>query len=875
VSILFNNAVLLLVHRRLNELVDALDRKEFSLHQQTPPAELPDPDARVRALARAALTMIEEAGDPIDVPPGARLGRHARFDGSLSRVGKYAIFGTAGFELPVFVDYFSPRQGWLVELLRRGSPDPNLSRVVASGTDFILRFADHATEHPISGFGYGEDVKKLTRGFSMGMFAALAGEVVTSPLLQDLHSRRVQLEEWTRYAPADVIAASESLIRRDLLGGIGADKYQSWWPTTPLPSALLDSYLGTLEELLHLHTPADRTRGFADFEQSFTPGEQLTADKLANSYAVFRMAIGSGWSGPAWWFFLLMFTLPALSSLLISAFTGKSKLIFDGSGQANEESVFQLVTLPLLIGGVFPFLHSSILAGVLPGGETPWSEVFIAFLARAGLAVAYGFSYAAAEDGQSWDAGVRWGLIFLPLILGDVYFTIRAIIDDNNHRRGSAMVRWLHLTPFLTALFCGWWGVCFNSWGATTDGAGFVIAFVIVAVLTLLVQIAPAISLANAGNPIAVLFDDKRGRLPILDALASPDEAAARRALARVYDDTTLWRSGEGGATPGLAHLKYPSGGRVLVKMHWTGSGDLEVKHDGNQLTFKLGGNEQVITLPPTVTTAMALASYLHTHVLDSDNAANKLFAEPFLATDTAGLPAGSTPVATGAELPYPQMLAREVQFKSVSSSSDDPYLLRHAARIDLTSRLGQRQATHDPLEGYRLAPGSALGDAEATGLGNAADLATLLCMAGAQRIVDPVFGLSVPAPPSPNVPVTAVRQVFRQWNLDERRMNEWRMLISGNAHSDKPANPATADTATVTSGAGYAAGPATGEQVANSMGWVNLLRAWSRVAADPDETTTSGAVTNYTPRVKLGGVPQRPSNTQLTEALRFLLDLP
>ena len=37
------------------------------------------------------------------------------------------------------------------------------------------------------------------------------------------------------------------------------------------------------------------------------------------------------------------------------------------------------------------------------------------------------------------------------------------------------------------------------------------------------------------------------------------------------------------------------------------------------------------------------------------------------------------------------------------------------------------------------------------------------------------------------------VFQVFRQWNLDERRVNEWRQLVQGGAVSDQP-DPAHAD---------------------------------------------------------------------------------
>ena len=34
------------------------------------------------------------------------------------------------------------------------------------------------------------------------------------------------------------------------------------------------------------------------------------------------------------------------------------------------------------------------------------------------------------------------------------------------------------------------------------------------------------------------------------------------------------------------------------------------------------------------------------------------------------------------------------------------------------------------------------------------------------------------------------VYQVFRNWNLDRRRVNEWRMLVAGGAVSEKDGHP-------------------------------------------------------------------------------------
>src|SRR5207248_6134161 len=106
------------------------------------------------------------------------------------------------------------------------------------------------------------------------------------------------------------------------------------------------------------------------------------------------------------------------------------------------------------------------------------------------------------------------------------------------------------------------------------------------------------------------------------------------------------------------------------------------------------------------------------------------------------------------------------------------------------------------------------------------------------------------------------VFQVFRQWNLDERRVNEWRMLVQGGAERDQP-DPAHADPAmrpnpapgaapyTSAAQSAPAAPPApTPEAVARALGWVPLWRAWSRMAADVTANTASTEPMSYTPAV-------------------------
>jgi hypothetical protein len=125
---------------------------------------------------------------------------------------------------------------------------------------------------------------------------------------------------------------------------------------------------------------------------------------------------------------------------------------------------------------------------------------------------------------------------------------------------------------------------------------------------------------------------------------------------------------------------------------------------------------------------------------------------------------------------------------------------------------------------------------------------------------------------------------VFRQWNLDERRVNEWRQLVQGGAerdqpdpvHSDPGMRPAPAAYANAAQSAPPAAPSPDPETLARSMGWVPLWRAWSRMAADVTADSSAQTPMSYTPPIGLpDGTRIQPSNADLTNAIRFLLDLP
>ncbi|HEU0015297.1 MAG TPA: hypothetical protein VFQ45_16535, partial [Longimicrobium sp.] len=209
-----------------------------------------------------------------------------------------------------------------------------------------------------------------------------------------------------------------------------------------------------------------------------------------------------------------------------------------------------------------------------------------------------------------------------------------------------------------------------------------------------------------------------------------------------------------------------------------------------------------------------------------------------------------------------------------------------HPALPDGTAyaRLGGER---EPREGYLLVsdPGAAGLDGE-TVMDQAADFAALLCLGMTPHLLDREQ-LTVPrlagkqkldGTPA-DASVARVYQVFRNWSLDRRRVNEWRMIVAGGAVSEKSGHADGYDAAMKQPRPPAAAGdpdrwvpqPGLNETTLLQQGWVPLLRQWTARVARPQGAAGSFA-SAVDPAAPAAGVP---SNRDLSQALAFLLDMP
>ncbi len=146
--------------------------------------------------------------------------------------------------------------------------------------------------------------------------------------------------------------------------------------------------------------------------------------------------------------------------------------------------------------------------------------------------------------------------------------------------------------------------------------------------------------------------------------------------------------------------------------------------------------------------------------------------------------------------------------------------------------------------------------------MNHAADLAALLCLGATSQLLSP--GELGKANIGSADDLNRVYQVFRNWNLDRRRENEWKMLVLGGAVSEKRGDATAADAALPPADPPPAVLTPAGEVTANAAGWVNVLRRWVEMARSPLSDTTDASSFR----------PGNPSNLELSRAMAFLLDM-
>jgi hypothetical protein len=844
---LLGPSVVLLAHERLSDLVDELQRKVGARSFGSPNGDAPVTvgvvERRVLALATAARDMLR-GGAPVALRPGPVL---------RPSMGRFSVLGTTGFDLAGLAQG-GAGPAWRTTLLRGGNPDPDLAEVVTRSAQFALAVGRNGLARTAVAVE-----RDRIRAYTMGMLCTLAGEVVTGPLRRDLQAQR------TRREPAPGHPAVEiGLARAQLLGlllGPGADtRWGSWSPAAAeVPAALLEGYRVAYLEVFG--EDKNRPVGFAAFEASLLEEGELTEERLrAAQESIAAGAAIADWSWPRWLLVLSPALLAPPVGLVLARLLPGSAAFTTTGASVTERSVYELLSVAAGVGALAPFGWSMWLWSQVPEHDASFITAAVLFGLRLAAAVT-----TVATSGTELHPLVRWLLLLAPQLGTDVYAGVAGLVALGGGRRGDAFVNLLQTLPLATALLD--LGIAAVLKAIDNDTVWWIVVVALTLLLLLLVGIPLAFALQHSFT-IDTLFTDS---LPVLDALRAGG-VGGLTALARVFDESTLWNDPTV-AAPTLAVARYPSGARPLLRLWADPDAALAVAAHGDTVTITRGDGSTVdVRLPAGGATAAEVVPLL-------DGAVPGLHAEQTGPADPAyRLPWPETFADPGDLRPtLAEHDAHAGDILPLPDSSEDAVLLRHAPRWGWATTFGVAAPTSSRLDGYPLVPEVALGELDDSGMGMAGDLAALLCMAAASHLapapltVAPSPGLPLPADPA----LRPVFQVFRQWNLDARRLNEWRMVVAGGAASEKGGAPASRDPTMVpTPPLGYASPTPAGEPVTNALGWVGTLRAWRRMAADL--TTDTGAATRmpYTPAPPGGAGAVPPTNRELSDAIRFLLDL-
>ena len=828
-----------LTHQRLTTLTAALGAKVGTAAATVHPVE-----RRVLAMATAGLANLEAGPKPrVDAAVGG------------ATIGSYALLGSLGFQLPDYTGALLPGGGWVGQHLRRGTGDPHLSHVAVPSPELPLQLAKAglaATSGP---------TRAAVQAFSTGMLAAVASQVLLAPQLADLHAQDTHADwDWNR--PSRGSAAVDHYLRQGFLGGAtGVTSMQNWLPPAPdVPPALWEQYIAAISQTYGL--PTVRDHGFGSFEADFDAGFWLNPTRLRNGYGVLLDdARSGGWSAWPWWGLLVPLLLAPSVSLVAARSLPHAKAFFEG-GELTDRAYFETLAASMGIGAVTPFVYSMILWAKFDDHTEAFVTALLMGLARAGLVTA---GLATADD-EDQSGGVRWGGMFLPLIGADVYAAFRGALDSGRHP-GNAKVMALQTLPAVTGLTTlGLAGLARAIGGGDPerDEGKDDLAFWLLTLgsgALFLTAVGIPVALALSGTSVGSWFLRDTTALSTLGAVEQAGADPARpTAAARVFDPTTLWPAAAPGAE--TDRQGYPAGTRPLVRLWYEGEGELSVRYGGDTVTFRLAGTDTDVRLtsPETATGVVAVlqasVAGVKAELVGTDEPPNLL---PLPAPGLAN-PGDAGPLEVAATL--------STAFVRVPTRRANAIIVGEAPRSRYSTAAGIDAAAAGP---FALLPVDAA-DTRA-GLSAAADLGALLVTAAAPTVAPVAVADTRPALPAPAV--GEVMQVFRRWNLDERRVEEWQSLVVGHRATPSVADPVRAGQNTLIrkQPAGYAP-QAAGRDVAEAMGWLPLWRAWLTVAGDATADAGAAVAHAQTPTVTFPAGDRKPTNSELTDGVRFLLDL-
>jgi hypothetical protein len=817
---LTHTAILLLAGQRLRQVRRVLRGRRGDFAQ------------RVAYLADRALEMLTSLPRP--ALPNKQSGD------PFFEVSKLAVLGAMGPDVPAFAALLAPGNAWVFDTVHKGTPDAHREAVRAGTTDLALAIWELGSARVSAAVSDPAERRQALSHLSayvLGHLAHLAGDTVAHPYVHTV--------EWGRGTPAytheETEGSIDAQVARQVYGGTSTregQRWDAWWPVPEeVPAWLPAAYADALERVYSLRTR--RPEGFPEFEARHAElgPPALDAALIRDGFQVFRVGavgVGYGWGWGHWFGALSLLALPMLALPALLAASPHARR-YAGRAAASEDldaARSEALTLPLAIVA-FPALIAAILvAGITDRGVERYTA---RGLLSTGAAAALGLPFLGETlSGSSTATLLRWALVGVLAAQGLYHFSRLDVWDPDRshrfHRPHEGALPAVHALPVLFAaaffiVFPGSHGLGRELALDEGDTAGVAIAFWTLALLT------------------GWIWSAKRlrdARIP-----EHPEELpAVRPHHIRLFDDSTLFHD-PAIAAPTAADLYFPSGRRKLLEV-WVPEGkpDLFLRSDGSGLAFGDDATTVSQTVPASGSAPMTAAQLVQALEAVFPGRLRARLASP-TALDYV-LPDGVTFASDDSEVDPPAAGDPPPKLGKVGAMSAPTaiYLAPKAAQAARFGRQGPVEARgrvvkpEGDVDGFFFVHQRSAEGAE-TVMDLAGDAAALLLLGGASHMLSEGERQARGIQP--------IHQVFRNWNLDRRRVDEWRLLVAGGA--------------TLESGAVLTEGEAT----ARAVGWVPLLRKWLDAAARPEVDLTADQALN----------PNDPPPRALSRGLAFLLDMP
>jgi hypothetical protein len=796
-----------------------------------------------------------------------------------------------GPDIMAFSAILQPGQQWPFDTVHKGTPDADREPLMAGTSDLALEIWAQARDR-LSG---DQDREKM-RAYVLGHLCHIAGDVISHPFINDIEwhdgtETREKLEHADGEGSHDAMTAQRVFMRDGTRGG---EAWGKWWPELDgVPPAFFQAYEQALENIYKARS--QRPRGLGEFERKLAeldpPG--LDVSFVEDGYRFYRNAIidiGYGFGFVKWLGMLAPLFLPAMAiPFLIYKLPRGSQLFIHPDNPADEDSDrkwFEVLSLPLYAGAIDALFYGIFVACLTTKGVKKRSIAGIVISGLVSLAT-IGYAVEVHERGMSKET--RWPLLFvIPLVIAVTFLIIGSADAASDKGRRSA-VSFIHALPFVQLFVFLFALVFFFQLGQFEMRRDDPMTWILLIFWTLVCGILWVVA----------SFKVRDAKIP-----EHPDTfAAQKRHAVRLFDDASHYRDRNPPA--GRQDRFFPSGRRPIMRLWWTGTGTMAVRSDRYGLVFKLesGGttSEQELPAPIAPMRPAEYLGFLAENVQDRDGSTGKLQGSMTFPDDEDDyeLPPGATFAAHGdTEKTQAKRREESAKFKELGRNADSDFVLYHAPKpmrairfvpsgpMDNPFDLGEGDLVSREAENGYLYPHDQLaGRSSETVMSYAADVAAFLCLGGASHMDRNARSPRQPGDPaSPDDAIEPVYQVFRNWSLDRRRVNEWKMLVAGGALSEKPNGPATYDAAMLhgsfgpsdpaawrhqmndTTAAGSEAAALEGEEIMRKEGWVQLLRKWLELERQPDQDLID-------PNARL--FPDWPTNQQLSRGLAYLLDLP